>query len=135
MDLHPFILSSGGDASGCKGAVRLYSLSGLVDAVPWIYSILTHSYKPFHQELQEVARRPKLERISAIEVCVGVVICWIMPVRSPVCNSSCACPPQDIVRRREASITFDPSRLVDFDERLVWRGPAVQLTPLVRGRD
>ena len=42
--------------------------------------------------------------------------------------------PQAVVRRREDASSFDPSRLVDYDERLAWRGPAVQLTPLVRER-
>lgn len=30
------------------------------------------------------------------------------------------------------AVSFDLSRLVDFGERLVWSGPVVALTPLVR---
>jgi hypothetical protein len=37
----------------------------------------------------------------------------------------CACAREDAAR-------FDSSRLVDFAERLLWEGPAAQLTPLVR---
>jgi hypothetical protein len=36
------------------------------------------------------------------------------------------------VKAREDAAAFDTSRLVEFSERLVWEGPAVQLTPLVR---
>jgi factor associated with neutral sphingomyelinase activation len=41
---------------------------------------------------------------------------------------------QAVVSAREESVSFDPSRLVEFDERMCWRGPAVQLTPLTRER-
>jgi hypothetical protein len=36
------------------------------------------------------------------------------------------------VKAREDAAAFDTSRLVEFSERLVWEGPAVQLSPLVR---
>jgi factor associated with neutral sphingomyelinase activation len=40
---------------------------------------------------------------------------------------------QDVaVKAREDAAAFDTSRLVEFSERLVWEGPAVQLSPLVR---
>lgn len=35
-------------------------------------------------------------------------------------------------RMREDAASFDSSRLADFSERLLWEGPAAQLTPLVR---
>jgi factor associated with neutral sphingomyelinase activation len=35
-------------------------------------------------------------------------------------------------RAREDAARFDSSRLVDFSERLLWEGPATQLSPLVR---
>lgn len=36
------------------------------------------------------------------------------------------------VKAREDAASFDSSRLVEFSERLVWEGPAMQLSPLVR---
>ncbi len=36
------------------------------------------------------------------------------------------------VRAREDAASFDSSRLHDFAERVLWEGPATQLTPLVR---
>jgi factor associated with neutral sphingomyelinase activation len=36
------------------------------------------------------------------------------------------------VKAREDASSFDTSRLVEFSERLVWEGPATQLSPLVR---
>ena len=36
------------------------------------------------------------------------------------------------VKAREDATSFDTSRLVEYSERLVWEGPAVQLSPLVR---
>lgn len=36
------------------------------------------------------------------------------------------------VKSREDAASFDSSRLVEFSERLIWEGPALQLSPLVR---
>lgn len=36
------------------------------------------------------------------------------------------------VRSREDAAVFDTSRLADFNEHLLWEGPAVQLSPLIR---
>lgn len=38
------------------------------------------------------------------------------------------------MRRHVDAAAFDLSRLVDFSERVLWVGPATQLTPLVRER-
>jgi factor associated with neutral sphingomyelinase activation len=37
-----------------------------------------------------------------------------------------------LARAREDAARFDSSRLADFGERLLWEGPAAQLSPLVR---
>lgn len=36
------------------------------------------------------------------------------------------------VKAREDAASFDTSRLVEYSERVVWEGPALQLSPLVR---
>jgi len=36
------------------------------------------------------------------------------------------------VKAREDAAAFDTSRLVEFSERLLWEGPVLQLSPLVR---
>ncbi|KAG2501969.1 hypothetical protein HYH03_000465 [Edaphochlamys debaryana] len=55
--------------------------------------------------LLEINRKPREERNAALE---------------------------DLARQRLDSVSFDLSRLLDFGERLVWSGPVVALSPLVR---
>lgn len=46
---------------------------------------------------------------------------------------SCRLPLLDAsVKAREDAAAFDTSRLVEFSERLLWEGPVLQLSPLVR---
>ncbi|GAX76319.1 hypothetical protein CEUSTIGMA_g3765.t1 [Chlamydomonas eustigma] len=79
-------------------------------AVTWIFTL---SYATLEhllvlvKDLLRVNKLPKLDMLKALE---------------------------DVVSSREESVSFDPSRLVEFDERMCWRGPAVQLTPLTRER-
>jgi hypothetical protein len=46
---------------------------------------------------------------------------------------SCRLPLLDAsVKAREDAAAFDTSRLVEFSERLLWEGPVLALSPLVR---
>eukprot|EP00879_Flechtneria_rotunda_P012868 GHRR01013438.1.p1 GENE.GHRR01013438.1~~GHRR01013438.1.p1 ORF type:complete len:516 (+),score=142.44 GHRR01013438.1:507-2054(+) len=63
------------------------------------------SFMPLAQEQLVISRLPTLERLVL----------------------------QDAARRsREDAAQFDSSRLVEFSEVLMWEGPAVQLSPLIR---
>lgn len=52
------------------------------------------------------------------------VFSWLLALRLELLDAA--------VKAREDAISFDSSRLVEFSERLVWEGPAAQLSPLVR---
>lgn len=49
------------------------------------------------------------------------------------CITACRLPMLDAsVKAREDAAAFDTSRLVEFSERLLWEGPVLALSPLVR---
>lgn len=55
-------------------------------------------------------------------LCVLCVLCHAR--RLPMLDAS--------VKAREDAAAFDTSRLVEFSERLLWEGPVLALSPLVR---
>ncbi|WIA38602.1 hypothetical protein OEZ86_001912 [Tetradesmus obliquus] len=74
----------------------------------WVFSLTyakLDSFMPLAQEQLVISRLPAADRLQLQDAAV---------------------------KAREDAAAFDTSRLVEFSERLLWEGPALQLSPLVR---
>lgn len=138
-----------------------YSVDKGTDST-WVFSLMytqLDSFMPRAQEQLVMSRLPAQDRYSCL-IAASVKDCCLQAMqhtaavllavvaysltrlkpRYPSHEAShilveCTCRLELLdaaVKAREDAASFDTSRLVDFSERVVWEGPATQLSPLVR---